>query len=34
VLSLPRATVEHCGGGLVHFGEMLRVLAGTSPDTD
>jgi len=30
VLSLPRATVEHRGGGLVQLGEMLRTLAGTS----
>jgi len=34
VLSLPHAAVERRGGGLVHFGEMLRALAGTSPDTD
>lgn len=32
VLSLPGATVERRDGGLVHFGEMLRALAGTSPD--
>lgn len=30
VLSLPRAVVEHRGGGLVQFGEMLRALAGSS----
>ena len=34
VLSLSRATVERRGGGLVHFGEMLRALAGASPDAD
>jgi hypothetical protein len=30
VLSLPRAVVEHRGGGLVHFGEMLRTLSDSS----
>ena len=34
VLSLPRVTVERRGGGLAHFGAMLRGLAGTSPDAD
>ena len=34
VLSLSRAAVERRGGGLVHFGEMLRALAGASPDAD
>jgi hypothetical protein len=34
VLSLPRAVVERRGGGLVHFGEMLRALAGSSPEAD
>jgi hypothetical protein len=31
VLSVPRAVVERRGGGLVHFGEMLRTLAGSPP---
>jgi len=30
VLSLPRAVVEHRGGGLVQLGEMFRTLAGPS----
>jgi len=34
VLSLPRAVVERRGGGLVHFGEMLRALAGSSAEVD
>jgi len=34
VLSLSRAAVERRGGGLVHFGEMLRALADASPDAD
>jgi len=34
VLSLSRPVLERCGGGLVHFGEMLRSLAGAPPDTD
>lgn len=34
VLSLSRAVVERRGGGLVHFGEMLRALTGAAPDHD
>jgi hypothetical protein len=34
VLSVPRAVVERRGGGLLHFGEMLRTLAGSSPQAD
>ncbi len=34
VLSLSRPILERRGGSLVHFGEMLRSLAGTSPDND
>jgi hypothetical protein len=34
VLSLPRAAVERRDGGLVHFGDMLRAVAGTSSDAD
>jgi hypothetical protein len=34
VLSLPRAVVERRGGGLVHFGEMLRALSGSSAEVD
>jgi len=30
VLSVPRATVERRGGGLVPLGEMFRALAGSS----
>jgi len=34
VLSLPHATVRRRDGGLVHFGQMLRALADSSPRTD
>ena len=34
VLSLPAATIQHRGGGLAQFGEILRTLATPSPQTD
>jgi hypothetical protein len=34
VLSLPAATLQHRGGGLAAFGEILRTLAAPSPHTD
>jgi hypothetical protein len=34
VLSLPVATLQHRGGGLASFGEILRSLAGPSPPAD
>jgi hypothetical protein len=34
VLSLPQVGVESRQGGLVHFGELLRTLAASSPPAD
>ena len=34
VLSLPATTLQHRGGGLAAFGEILRTLAAPSPHTD